>query len=52
MNDLRNGGYETHAENVAYGRGLRDAQTFAKQAIMALSMGSFMVGVIVGTLLS
>ena len=52
MNDFRNGGrFKTHEENVAYGRGLLDAQTFAKQAVMAGMVGSFLVGFIVGAAL-
>jgi hypothetical protein len=52
MNDFRDGGrFKTHEENVAYGHGLLDAHTFAKQAVMASMMGSFLVGFIVGSLL-
>ena len=52
MNDLRNGGrFKTHEENVAYGRGLLDAHTFAKQAIMAGMLGSCLIGFIVGAAL-
>ena len=49
MYDLHNGRrFKTHEENVAYGLGLLDARTFAKQVIMASMMGSLMIGFILG----